>query len=106
MDVVYIFIVLVMGGYNIYLDLMFDGVLYVVMDCVDIENMCVGVVENVGSNNIEEMLIMLEVGIMYFIVVDGYSSFLDNSGLYILMVDLCILVCMVSDGFVMICGDD
>jgi len=106
MDVVYTFTAPATGGYNINLDSTFDAALYVVTDCADIANTCVGAEENVGSNNTEEMLVSLEAGITYLIIVDGYSSFSDNSGPYTLTVDLCTPACTATDGSAMVCGDD
>ncbi|MFT7622096.1 MAG: hypothetical protein ACI9WU_001263, partial [Myxococcota bacterium] len=79
----------------------FDAALYVVTDCGDIDNTCVAGEENTISTP-ESMDIELTAGTTYFIIVDGYGNFSNQSGAYTLTVDAaCVPECTGLE-----CGDD
>lgn len=75
----------------------FDLVFYVVMDCGDVVNMCVGADEGFGD---EELSFLVVFGQIYYIVVDGYNS---NVGQYNLNIIECPIICDVNG---VVCGDD
>ncbi len=106
MDAVYTFTPTVSGGYNVDLTSTFDAALYIVTDCADIENTCVQAEESAFSGGTENMVVQLDAGVTYFIVVDGYSGSSDKSGPYTLTVDLCVPSCTAADGTAINCGDD
>jgi hypothetical protein len=73
-DEAYLFIPKDTGSYEITLTHSFDGNLYVVTDCGDINGTCVGGDEDFGSSNAEELTLALEKGVHYYVIVDGYSN--------------------------------
>ena len=99
-DNVYTFTPTLSTNYKIVLDADFDASLYVVSDCTDVNASCLD-----GVDFPEELTLFLDAGTTYYIVVDGWSDFSDNSGPYTLTVGLnnpdCVQQC---DGAV--CGDD
>jgi len=80
-DQVYVFTPPVSGSYTFELDATFDSVIYMVTDCSNIDDTCVGAEESFG---IETLVAMLDAGQDYYIIVDGYSNSWDYSGPYTL----------------------
>ena len=73
-DEVYELIVESTGEYHIALAAPYDANLYVVFDCTDVDNSCVAGDEDVGSNKVEDVTVVLEAGTSYFVIVDGYTN--------------------------------
>ena len=71
-DVIYTFTPTTSGNYqlNVEGDSGFDAVLYVVTDCADVANTCLGAVD--ATSGQETMVLWLEEGEPYYLVVDGY----------------------------------
>lgn len=67
-------------------DDIFESVLYVVSDCADIEQTCVGADDSVGSGSPEEVVFTAAAGVPYFIIVDGYKIG-AHTGKYTLLVE-------------------
>ena len=80
-DQAYIFTPPLSGSYSFTLDATFDSVIYMVTDCSDIDDTCVGADEAFG---VETLVAMLEAGQTYYVIVDGYSNSWDYSGPYTL----------------------
>jgi hypothetical protein len=80
-DQAYLFKPMVSGSYAFELDATFDSVIYMTTDCEDFGNSCVGGEEGFG---IETLVVMLEAGQAYYVIVDGYSNSWDYSGAYTL----------------------
>jgi len=85
-DQVYSFTPAADGDYVVALTGAYDANLYVVTDCADIDNTCVGGDEVPGSNLVEDVTISMTAGTTYFIVVDGWSNGSNASGTYSLEV--------------------
>ena len=74
------------GNYTITLNAAYDSNLFVVTDCGDVDNSCVGGDEVVGSGNQESLSLDLSAGTTYYILVDGWSG-AGAAGGYSLTVD-------------------
>ncbi len=72
------------GNYRITVESNFDPVLYVVTDCDDISNTCLGASDAAAVGLDEVLELELMAGTSYFIVVDGWST---SSGDYTLIVE-------------------
>jgi len=91
------------GNHQITLDATFDSLLYVVTDCDQVNSSCLGASDTIG---VEELVLWLDAGQPYVIVVDGYSNFGNYSGSYDLTIadydpGSCTPDCTGKD-----CGDD
>jgi len=99
-DVAYVFMPSATASYTISLQAVFDGNLYVVTDCGNVDGSCVGGWELVGNDLLEEVTLSLSAGTPYFIIVDGYGG--DEAGDYTLSVsEPCTPACGAA-----VCGDD
>jgi hypothetical protein len=69
------------GTYTFELDADFDSAIYVVTDCSDIKSSCLGAKDKIGMEILDIMLDGLGT---YYVIVDSYSNFFDDSGPYTL----------------------
>ena len=66
----------------------FDSNLYVVTDCNDIANTCLGADDDICSNCTETLSLDLTAGTTYYIIVDGFSNTnITNDGAYELTIE-------------------
>ena len=62
----------------------YDSALYIVSDCGDVNGTCLSADEGFGT---EEIVLLMDAGIPYYIIVDGYGNTWDYSGAYTLTVE-------------------
>ncbi len=74
----------------------FDNALYVVSDCDDIANTCLGGVDGGGSSGVETLDVTLTAGQTVYVIVDGYGNTSSQSGDYELIAT-CGSGCTVGD---------
>lgn len=96
-DAVYAWTVATSGRVNLSLEAAYAGNLYVVEDCSDIANSCLGADRRGGGERIQ---LDVTAGQSLFVIVDGYLSSVDE-GAYTLRIDTCVPQC---DGKA--CGSD
>jgi hypothetical protein len=84
-DSAYRFTAPALGYYTFTLVAEFDSAIYVVNDCEDIDNTCLGQ-DDLGTGSAEEVIALLDEGETVYVIVDGYSSFSDLKGAYTLSV--------------------
>jgi hypothetical protein len=103
-DYAYAFTPATTGLYQATLTPGYDSNLYIVTDCADVDGTCLFADEELGSSASESIQSVLEAGVTYYVIVDGYSNTLaTNGGTYTL--DIAAVVCTPScTGKV--CGDD
>jgi hypothetical protein len=82
-DLVFRFTPEVSGIYDIEADTDFDAVLYAATDCAGIDASCLGASDN---GNPEKLSLELNAGETLYLIVDGYSSSVDQSGDYSLSI--------------------
>ncbi len=84
-DEVFLFTPTVTAFYAIQLDASYDSNLYVVSDCADIDNSCVAGDEDICSSCVEDVTPLLEAGVTYYIIVDGFGG--GSAGAYTLSIE-------------------
>jgi len=101
-DVVYAFTPAATDYYGVQLLAEYDGNLYVVSDCNNVDGSCLGADDEIGSNLEESVNAYLTAGTTYFIIVDGWSNSSDVNGPYTLTIGPgCTPTCEAGA-----CGDD
>lgn len=81
-DVVYAFEPTASGVYTVVLYGGYDSSLYVVTDCDDIAEGCMGAAEEIGVAAIETLNLLLEAGTTYYVIVDGWSNLENAAGAF------------------------
>ena len=106
-DAIYTFVAPTTDRWVFRLDTDYDAALYLVEDCADIANSCVGAQRAVGKG--EALHVDLDAGQAVYVVVDGAYNNSDLSGRYTLRADPCVPDCedkaCGSDGCGGSCGD-
>ncbi|MEC9071844.1 MAG: hypothetical protein VX938_05665, partial [Myxococcota bacterium] len=98
-DAVYKFTPNVTGVYTITVDATFDSTPYVITDCNDVSGTCVGATDSFG---VEELVVTLDAGQEYSIIVDGWSNSSKVGGPYSINIgEPCIPSCDGKE-----CGDN
>ncbi len=85
-DVVYAYTPQMSGSVNVQLTSQFDSNLYVVTDCGAIDTSCVAGDEDACSNCTETVTFNATAGVVYYVIVDGYSNGSGTSGSYTLKI--------------------
>jgi hypothetical protein len=92
-DQAYLMTPSVTGVYPITLESEFDGMLYAVKNCSDVDNTCLAGVDDVSEGDTETLFLTASANQEYYIIVDGFG--LGSEGVYLLNIGApCIIDCV------------
>jgi hypothetical protein len=99
-DQTYLMTPSVTGVYPITLESEFDGILYAVKNCADVDSTCLAGVDDVSEGDTETLFLTASANQEYYIIVDGFG--LGAEGVYLLNIGApCIIECAPGT-----CGSD